>query len=132
VFSLIINTPFTLPLGKQSGNPNSNLFIMSLLCVIKSGDNNNTLLDGGINMLVRFRELDDHYIFFEKEFNDLSLIFEMLKQKAVMNIFFDPEGDEWVSGRLCDYEYTIEINKGRVKESLLVAFDCYDKELKKY
>ncbi|AZU62570.1 hypothetical protein CHR53_15560 [Neobacillus mesonae] len=54
----------------------------------------------------------------------------MLKQKAVMNIFFDPEGDERVSGRLCDYEYTIEINKGRVKESLVVSLDCYEKEFK--
>lgn len=83
-------------------------------------------------MLVKFVEKDDHHIFFEKEFNDLSLIFEMIKQKAVMNIFFDPKGDERVSGRLCDYEYTIEINKGRMKESLFVALDCYEMELHKH
>ncbi|WML26265.1 hypothetical protein [Neobacillus sp. OS1-33] len=83
-------------------------------------------------MLVKFKEKDDHLIVFEKEFNDLSLIFEMLKQKAIMNIFFDPEGDERVSGRVCDYEYTIEINKGRVKESLVVALDCYEMELTNY
>lgn len=83
-------------------------------------------------MLVKFREKDDHHIFFEKEFNDLSIIFEMLKQKAVMIIFFDPEGDERVSGRVCDYEYTIEINKGRVKESLVVSLDCYDIEINHY
>lgn len=77
-------------------------------------------------MLVKFREKDDHHIFFEKEFSDLSLVFEMLKQKAIMNIFFDSEGDQRVSGRLCDYEYTIEINKGRIKESLVVAIDCYE------
>ena len=56
----------------------------------------------------------------------------MHKQKAVMNIFFDPEGEERVSGRICDYEYTIEINKGRVKESIVVALDCYEIELKDY
>jgi hypothetical protein len=80
-------------------------------------------------MLVMFREIEDHHIFFEKEFNDVSLILEMLRQKAVMNRFFDAEGVERVSGRLCDYEYTIEINKGRVKESLVVAVDCYDMSL---
>jgi hypothetical protein len=83
-------------------------------------------------VLVKFREKDDHHIFYEKEFNDLSLIFEILKQKAVMNIFFDSDGDERVSGRVFDYEYTIEFNKGRVKESLVVAFDCYDMKLNNY
>ncbi|SMQ80667.1 hypothetical protein SAMN05444673_3973 [Bacillus sp. OV166] len=49
-----------------------------------------------------------------------------------MNIFFDPEGEERVSGRVCDYEYTIEIKKGRVMESLVVALDCYERELNNY
>ncbi len=83
-------------------------------------------------MLVKFVEKDDHRIFFEKEFNDISLIFEMVKQKAILNIFFDPEGEERVFGRLCDYEYTIEISKSRIMESLVVSLDSYEMVLSKY
>ncbi|MEH7436734.1 hypothetical protein V7182_04490 [Neobacillus drentensis] len=81
-------------------------------------------------MLVRFREKEDHDIFYEKEYPDILLILEMVKQKASMSLFFDSEGDELVMGRFYDCEYVIEINKGKTRESLVVILDCYDKRFK--
>ncbi|MCM3692186.1 hypothetical protein [Neobacillus niacini] len=80
-------------------------------------------------MLVKFREKENHFIFFEKEYHDILPILEMVKQKATISLFLDPKGDERVMGRFYDYEYTIEINTGKVKESLLVILDCYETEL---
>ena len=77
-------------------------------------------------ILVKFREKEEHYIFFQKEYQDILPLLEMVKQKGSLSIFLDPEGDKRVTGRFYDYEYTIEINSGREKETLFVILDCND------
>jgi len=74
-------------------------------------------------MLVQFIDVDDETIIYEREINDLSLLFELVKHKAVINIFFDPNGKECFFGRLIDIEYTIKMNKEKMKESIQVVLD---------
>ena len=72
-------------------------------------------------MLVNFKDLKNEVIFFRKDYTDLSPILSMVEAHAAVSIFLNPNGVERVIGLFYNYEFTIEISKRGVKESLLVS-----------
>jgi hypothetical protein len=75
-------------------------------------------------MLVKFRDKERPHILFEKEYADILPILQMVNAKTTINIFLDQEGVKRIIGRLYDFEYTIEIDTGTIKKSLIVILDC--------
>ncbi len=73
-------------------------------------------------MLVNFIDKENPTIILEKEYKDVLVLMEMIKQKATINIFLDSSGNKRVNGRLYDYEYTISIDN-ETMDSLLVYID---------
>ena len=71
-------------------------------------------------MLVKFNSKESPLIFFEKDYSDIIPLLEMVKQKAVISIFLDQNGDRRVTGRFYDFEYVID-EKG--DETLLVIIE---------
>jgi hypothetical protein len=82
-------------------------------------------------MLVKFRDKEEPFIFFQKEYDDILPIIEMVKDQVYVNIFLDEEGIERVFGRFIRYEFTIEVNTVTVsnRDTLLVFIDCDEKVL---
>jgi hypothetical protein len=83
-------------------------------------------------MLVNFKDLTDEAILFRKEYTDVSPILSMVQARAAVCIFLDPNGVERVTGRFHNYEFTIEISKSGVKESLLVSIASDENTVKLY
>jgi hypothetical protein len=82
-------------------------------------------------MLVKFRDKEEPFIFYQKEYDDILPIIEMVKNQISVNIFLDEEGNERVFGRFFRYEFLIEINTVTVsnRDTLLVFIDCDEKVL---
>lgn len=72
-------------------------------------------------MLVKFISTESPTIILEKDYQDILPLLEMIRHKADISIFLDPNGDKRVNGRLHSYEYIIEENK---QDTLLVALEC--------
>lgn len=75
-------------------------------------------------MLVNFMDMREPVIFYRQDFADVSPILSLVKARAAVSIFLDPEGEERVIGRFHRCEYIIEINGIAVRESLNVSIDC--------
>jgi hypothetical protein len=81
-------------------------------------------------MLVNFKDKREPIIFYRQDYSDISPILSLVKSKASVSIFLDPEGEERVIGRFHQCEYTIEINNYAVRESLSVSIDCDENTVK--
>jgi hypothetical protein len=81
-------------------------------------------------MLVNFKDKREPVFFYRQDYSDISPILSLVKAKASVSIFLDPEGEERVIGRFHQCEYTIEINNFAVRESLSVSIDCEENTVK--
>ena len=70
-------------------------------------------------MMVSFVDKENPNIIIKRDYTDILPLLELIKQKAVISIYLDQNGDKRVNGRFYDYEYTVEENE----ESLLVIID---------
>jgi hypothetical protein len=78
---------------------------------------------GGVFMLVSFVKRDFPEILLNKEYSNVLPLIEMVKQKAMINIMFDTEGEKVVRGRLYDYEYMLNYKDGEFVDTLQIEIE---------
>jgi hypothetical protein len=74
-------------------------------------------------MLVSFVKRDNPQILFTKEYPNVLPLLEMVKQKGMINVLFDDNGDKVIRGRLYDYEYMLNYKDGEFVDSLQIEIE---------
>jgi hypothetical protein len=78
---------------------------------------------GVIIMLVSFVKRDFPDILISKEYSNVLPLLEMVKQKAMINIMFDENGERVVRGRLYDYEYILTSSNNKFEDALQIEIE---------
>jgi hypothetical protein len=76
-----------------------------------------------IIMLVSFVKRDFPEILISKEYSNVLPLLEMVKQKAMINIMFDENGERVVRGRLYDYEYILTSSNNKFEDALQIEIE---------
>lgn len=74
-------------------------------------------------MLVSFVKRDFPEILFSKEYLNVLPLLEMVRQKGMINVLFDDNGDKVIRGRLYDYEYILNLKDGEFVDSLQIEIE---------